>query len=131
MAIFSTEMATFCRIDVRVSVLPISRNQYKKTESLKQIIKEIHLSNCNIFILRFFFFFYLYFFFSFSFFMVKKCNYFLEYLFIATFTVQVYGDRNLWILFFYFCLITDKILATLGEGTFGKVVKVRDVIKTR
>lgn len=25
------------------------------------------------------------------------------------------------------CCISDKILGTLGEGTFGKVVKVRDV----
>ena len=25
----------------------------------------------------------------------------------------------------------DKVLATLGEGTFGKVVKVRDVSKSR
>lgn len=24
------------------------------------------------------------------------------------------------------CYFTDKILGTLGEGTFGKVVKVRD-----
>lgn len=25
------------------------------------------------------------------------------------------------------CYITDKILGTLGEGTFGKVVKVKDI----
>lgn len=27
----------------------------------------------------------------------------------------------------YLLIITDKVLATLGEGTFGKVVKVKDL----
>ena len=30
------------------------------------------------------------------------------------------------VLFFF---VTDKIMATLGEGTFGKVVKVRDMVR--
>lgn len=31
------------------------------------------------------------------------------------------------LIYLKFC-ITDKVLATLGEGTFGKVVKVKDML---
>lgn len=31
----------------------------------------------------------------------------------------------------FFVTISDRVQATLGEGTFGKVVKVKDVTKSR